>query len=290
MMNLCFLRNPKQTPLAGDAHVGVAHRWQEEAWRLPVRPLEAVLRGRMSRCVWQAPTQPPLGRHPERLHRVVHRQAGGPHSRCQRRRLSGWSRHRIQRRRYHAVQLIVHLKPTCYISRYWSAMNSCALGRRSLLSVLEHDVCRGVAHPVVQRPGVLPRWWAEVHFVWQPSQESSILAMSRAFDDYYIMDCGVISTPEVTQRRTDNNDHFVIFPIVGVAFCAGLSLILFDTHLLFCLSKRVWWFVSDDWRCTRELLPAGVTRALQWWDHGNRGIYRSLHDTDGCNVTVKQLD
>jgi hypothetical protein len=25
------------------------------------------------------------------------------------------------------------------------------------VSVLEQDVCRGVAHPVVQRPGVLPR-------------------------------------------------------------------------------------------------------------------------------------
>ncbi|ONM12892.1 putative protein phosphatase 2C 33 [Zea mays] len=39
--------------------------------------------------------------------------------------------------------------------------------------------------------------------------------MSRAYDDYYIMDCGVISTPEVTQRRTDSNGHFVILPTVG---------------------------------------------------------------------------
>jgi hypothetical protein len=58
----------------------------------------------------------------------------------------------------------------------------------------------------------------EVHFVWQPSQESSVLAMSWAFDVYYIMDCGVISAPEVTQRRTDSNDQFVILPTVGVAF------------------------------------------------------------------------
>jgi hypothetical protein len=62
----------------------------------------------------------------------------------------------------------------------------------------------------------------EVHFVWQPSQESSVLAMSRAFSVYYIMDCGIISASEVTQRRTDNNDQFVILPTVGVAFCAGL--------------------------------------------------------------------
>jgi hypothetical protein len=46
-----------------------------------------------------------------------------------------------------------------------------------------------------------------VHFVWQPNQESSVLAMSHVFDDYYIKDCGVISAPEVTQRRTDSNDH-----------------------------------------------------------------------------------
>jgi hypothetical protein len=39
---------------------------------------------------------------------------------------------------------------------------------------------------------------SEAHFVWQPSQESSVLALSRAFDDYYIVDCGVISALEVT--------------------------------------------------------------------------------------------
>jgi hypothetical protein len=46
-----------------------------------------------------------------------------------------------------------------------------------------------------------------VHFVRQPSQESLVLAMSCAFDDYYIKDYGVILAPEVTQRRTDNTDH-----------------------------------------------------------------------------------
>jgi hypothetical protein len=42
--------------------------------------------------------------------------------------------------------------------------------------------------------------------------------MSRAFDDYYIEDRGVILTQEVTQRRTDNNDQFIILATVGVAF------------------------------------------------------------------------
>jgi hypothetical protein len=109
-MNPCFLLgNPKQTPLAGGARVGVAHR-RQEAWRLPVRPLEAVLCGRMRRCVRQAPAQPPLERGPERLHRAVHLQLGGPHGRRQRRRLSGCSGHRIRQRRRHTVQLIIHLK------------------------------------------------------------------------------------------------------------------------------------------------------------------------------------
>jgi hypothetical protein len=76
-MNPCFLLgNTEQTPLAGGARVGITHRRREEAWRLLVRPLEAVLRGHMCRCVRQAPPQPPLGRGPERLHRVVHLKQG----------------------------------------------------------------------------------------------------------------------------------------------------------------------------------------------------------------------
>jgi hypothetical protein len=46
-MNSCFLlETPEQTPLAGGTRVRVAHRRQEETWRLPVQPLETVLRGR----------------------------------------------------------------------------------------------------------------------------------------------------------------------------------------------------------------------------------------------------
>jgi hypothetical protein len=82
-----------------------------------------------------------------------------------------------------------------------------------------------------------------MYFVWQPNQESLVLAMSRAFDDYYIKDYGVILAPKVTQRRTDSNDHS---PSSG-SFCVSLSLILFaNTHLPFCISKRVWWCVPDD--------------------------------------------
>jgi hypothetical protein len=85
-MNPCFLlENPEQTPLERSAHVGIAHRRREEAWRLPVRSLEAVLRGHMCHCVRQAPAQPLLGRGPEWLHHAVHLQTGGPHG-CRQRR------------------------------------------------------------------------------------------------------------------------------------------------------------------------------------------------------------
>jgi hypothetical protein len=57
-----------------------------------------------------------------------------------------------------------------------------------------------------------------VHFVWQHNQESLVLAMSRAFDDYYIKDCDIISAPEVTQRRTNSNDQLIIIATVGVSF------------------------------------------------------------------------
>jgi hypothetical protein len=54
--------------------------------------------------------------------------------------------------------------------------------------------------------------------------------MSCAFDDYYIKDYVVILAPEVTQRRTDNNDHS---PSSG-SFCVGLPLILFtNTYTCF---------------------------------------------------------
>jgi hypothetical protein len=45
--------------------------------------------------------------------------------------------------------------------------------------------------------------------------------MSRAFDDYYIKDYGVISAPEVTRRRTDSNDQFAILATIRVVFVSA---------------------------------------------------------------------
>jgi hypothetical protein len=178
----------------------------------------------------------------------------GPHGCSQRQRLSGCSRHRIRRRHHHAVQLIVHLKPS--------------LARKSLLTGHEFlcaemiDVAdvvwvssnmmyvSGVAYPMVQRPGVLPRWWARgaLRLAAQP-RVIGTLVMSRAFDDYYIEDCGVILTPEPEGDVEEDRQQW---PIRHPrhrhgSFCVGLPLILFaNTHLPFCLSKSVWWCVSDD--------------------------------------------
>jgi len=137
-MNPCFLLgNPEQTPLARGARVGVAHRRREETWRLPVRTLEAVLHGpcaavygklRRSRrldVVQSGCTALSIVKHGDLMvvanvddSRVVlgiatYDDAITPSSSS-----STWSL-------------------TCHVSRYWPAMNSCALEWRPLLLLCE---------------------------------------------------------------------------------------------------------------------------------------------------------
>ncbi|ONL99732.1 NADH dehydrogenase [ubiquinone] 1 beta subcomplex subunit 8 mitochondrial [Zea mays] len=78
--------------------------------------------------VRQAPAQLSLGRGAERLLRAVHRQAGGPHGRRQRRPLG----------------------------LFWAPHSTTAPSRRLAHHPPEAQPATGVAHPVVQRPGVLP--------------------------------------------------------------------------------------------------------------------------------------
>jgi serine/threonine protein phosphatase PrpC len=91
-----------------------------------------------------------------------------------------------------------------------------------------------------------------VHRVWLPDQEAPGLAMSRAFGDYCVKDHGVISTPEVTQRRITARDKFVILATDGVSktnqrcfFSSTLVFIpwqLAQSLSLFCLRAS-----SDEW-------------------------------------------
>jgi hypothetical protein len=165
----------------------------------------------MRRCVWQASAQPPLGRGPERLRRDVHRQTWGPHGRRQCRWLSGCSGHRNRRQRHYAVQLIIHLKPNLPrkslmtdhdILVRWDDGHCCCC-----VSVLEQDVCRGVTHPVVQRPGVLPRWWARgaLHLATQPRVIGThhVARVRRLLYQGLWRHLGAGGE----KRMTDNNDH-----------------------------------------------------------------------------------
>uniref|UniRef100_J3M6A1 protein-serine/threonine phosphatase n=1 Tax=Oryza brachyantha TaxID=4533 RepID=J3M6A1_ORYBR len=68
--------------------------------------------------------------------------------------------------------------------------------------------CNGRVQCLADEPGV--------HRVWRPDREGPGLAMSRAFGDYCVKDCGVISAPEVTQRRITGRDQFVILATDGV--------------------------------------------------------------------------
>jgi len=53
--------------------------------------------------------------------------------------------------------------------------------------------------------------------------------MSRAFGDYSVKDYGVISAPEVTQRKISSRDHFVILATDGVT---RRALFIFSTVVL----------------------------------------------------------
>ena len=60
-----------------------------------------------------------------------------------------------------------------------------------------------------------------VYRVWLPNEERQRgpgLAISRAFGDYYIKGFGLISEPEVTQRRITCRDQFAILATDGVRF------------------------------------------------------------------------
>ncbi|CAL4893038.1 unnamed protein product [Urochloa decumbens] len=68
--------------------------------------------------------------------------------------------------------------------------------------------CNGQVYCHADEPGL--------HRVWGPGRDSPGLAMSRAFGDYSVKDYGVISAPEVTQRRITSRDQFVILATDGV--------------------------------------------------------------------------
>jgi hypothetical protein len=154
-----LLGNPEQTPLAGGTHVGVAHRRREEAWRLQfdlwkqsyvaawVVVYDKLRHSRRLDVVQIGCTALSIVKQGDLMvvanvndSRVVLGTASNDGAITPSNSLSIWS-------------------PTYHVSRYWPTMNFVCWddGRCwRCVSVLEHDVCRGVVHPVVQRPSVLP--------------------------------------------------------------------------------------------------------------------------------------
>lgn len=55
-----------------------------------------------------------------------------------------------------------------------------------------------------------------VYRVWMPNGKTPGLAISRAFGDYCVKDFGLISVPDVTQRKLTTTDQFVILATDGV--------------------------------------------------------------------------
>ncbi|MED6211242.1 hypothetical protein PIB30_071828 [Stylosanthes scabra] len=55
-----------------------------------------------------------------------------------------------------------------------------------------------------------------VYRVWMPNGKTPGLAISRALGDYCVKDFGLISVPEVTQRKLNSRDQFLILASDGV--------------------------------------------------------------------------
>ncbi|CAH1443618.1 unnamed protein product [Lactuca virosa] len=68
--------------------------------------------------------------------------------------------------------------------------------------------CKGRVFCLEDEPGV--------HRLWLPNEESPGLAMSRAFGDYCVKDFGLVSVPQVTERRITRKDQFIVLASDGV--------------------------------------------------------------------------
>lgn len=75
--------------------------------------------------------------------------------------------------------------------------------------------CNGRVFCLEDEPGV--------HRVWLPHEELPGLAMSRAFGDYCIKNFGLISAPQVIQRRITNRDQFMVLASDGVSSCSQVN-------------------------------------------------------------------
>ncbi|KAL8140996.1 hypothetical protein V2J09_007017 [Rumex salicifolius] len=68
--------------------------------------------------------------------------------------------------------------------------------------------CTGRVFALDEEPDVLR--------VWQPDEDCPGLAMTRAFGDFCLKDCGVISTPQLFHRKLTDIDEFVVLATDGI--------------------------------------------------------------------------
>ncbi|EMS64498.1 putative protein phosphatase 2C 48 [Triticum urartu] len=144
--------------------------------------------------------------------------------------------------------------------------------------------CKGRVYCDEDEPGV--------HRVWLPDREAPGLAMSRAFGDYCVKDYGVISAPEVTQRRITARDQFVILATDGVSsqppfYALAVGTILLHRLMVVEKWRQVWDVVSNEEAvqivaATPEREKA-AKRLVQWavraWRRKRRG-----YAVDDCSA------
>ncbi|KAK4752880.1 hypothetical protein SAY87_021678 [Trapa incisa] len=56
----------------------------------------------------------------------------------------------------------------------------------------------------------------EVQRIWMPEEDCPGLAMSRAFGDFCLKNCGLVSLPELSYRKIMPNDEFVVLATDGI--------------------------------------------------------------------------
>ncbi|KAG0453611.1 hypothetical protein HPP92_024915 [Vanilla planifolia] len=109
--------------------------------------------------------------------------------------------------------------------------------------------CNGLVFCLQDEPGV--------HRVWLPDGETPGLAMSRAFGDYCLKGFGLISVPEVSQRRITCRDQFVVLATDGVWDVVSNQ----EAVEIVCSTK-------DRCKSAKRL----VKYAVRAWKHKRRGV------------------
>ena len=116
----------------------------------------------------------------------------------------------------------------------------------------------------------------EVARVWLPYDDAPGLAMARAFGDFCLKDFGLIAVPEVTHRKLDPKDEFIVLATDGVSssnkclrYSINISDSLLSAHLcvphLMCCEL-----------CTHGILyKTRITRGCVL-DHGSLMCYLDL--------------